>query len=541
MSLFKRLLTFGEDRNYVTGIAHYNVHEYREAIAAFLAVINKKNIKTRFYKSLATFYAAQAHRNLGTVAFAAGKFGEALQEFKKALSLNPEHVDLHFFMGICFNNMGDFANARKAFQAALDADPDHLPTRMKLAVVFHNLKMWTQAAATYQAILARKPGYADVHYRLGLALLGAGDLNGAVAAFEAAVAINPDYTDARIKAGICRAQLCHDKAALAHLQHVIARSPKYADVHYYIGLVHDHAGHYQAAAEALERAVGINPGYKDARLKLVSVYLRLSRHREALEVFRQTAAQAPEDEGLQLAGEIIHQRLAPLAPDSSDTAVVLEEILGDPGSIPEALQNACCQIDITPHFTEMISLVNVGGNEREGLPITRMLVPLFEEHVRAHPTYPDLRHGLGLLYMKLRQFDLAEAAFEEAVTLNPDYLKARIDLLKTKNQTGKYEDALVHGAYVLSRGVLYPDVFLAVGEARLALGRIDAALDAAASALKQKPSYADAYYLTGRALQRKARPAEAVAAFRQCLALSPAPGIRQAVQEALKALTPPEA
>ena len=98
------------------------------------------------YHNPSKFYAAQAYRNLGTVAFAAGKFSEALGQFQKALELNPEHADLNFFIGISFNNLGDFDHAVKAFIAALAVDPDHLPTQMKLAVVFHNLKLWDSAA-----------------------------------------------------------------------------------------------------------------------------------------------------------------------------------------------------------------------------------------------------------------------------------------------------------------------------------------------------------------------------------------------------------
>lgn len=538
MKFLKQLFSLGQDQDYKRGIDHFNAHRYREAIEAFRIVLDKKSAKKNLYYNLSKFYAAQAYRDLGTVAFAAGKHGEALEHFQKALELNPKHVDLSFFMGICFNNIGDFDQALKSFQTALAIDPEHLPSRMKLAVVFHNLQLWDSAATTYRSILLQKPEYADIHFRLGLSLLGAGKIDESIACFEEAVSINPNYVDARIKAGVVHAHKGNTRKAIEHLGYVITRSPDFADVHYLMGLVFDHEGKLEAAICALERAIEINPSFKDAKVKLATVYIKSTQFRKALEIFKSAADQAEEENGLKLAVNIIQKRLDHPDPDPAEIGKVLEEVLGDTGSISGTIEKSCCQIDISPHFTEMMSLVNVAEDTRETLPITQMLVPLFEEHVSKHPTYPDLRHSLGMLYFKLNRLDDAEASFREAVRINPNYIKARIDLLKTLKRKGIFDQALVHGEFVLSRGIKYPDVFVAMGEAEYALGRFDDALAHAESALAAKPSYAAAYYLTGQVLEQKGNRQEAVLAYSQCLEFEAPQGLKRDAREGIKRLSP---
>lgn len=537
MKILKQLFSLGEDQDYRRGIDHFNAHRYHQAIEAFRAVLNKRVPKKGLYHNLSRFYAAQAYRNLGTVAFAAGKFHEALEQFQHALELNPEHADLNFFIGISFNNLGDFDHAVKAFIAALAVDPDHLPTQMKLAVVFHNLKLWDSAATTYRSILLQRPEYADVHYRLGLALLGAGKIEDAIAAFEAALKINAEYVDARIKAGIAHAQQGKIDAALDHLCRVIAGSPEYADVHYLIGLVHEHGQNLEESARSLEQAVRINPAYKAAKVKLATICIRLRRFRDALAFFESAAEQAADDPGLQLAVEMIQNRLDQPFQDPVEIQKALEEVLGDTGSIPATIESSCCQIDITPHFTEMISLVNVAGDERETMPVSELLVPLFEDHVKTHPAYPDLRHSLGLLYLRLKRFDDAEKAFTEAVRLNPNYIKARVDLLKTLIRNKKFSQALPHGEFILSKGIKYPDVFLSLGEATCVLGNLDGALAYAENALAVKPSFTAAYCLMGRILEQTGKTREAILAYTQVMNLDAPRSLKQDAEEGIKRLS----
>jgi tetratricopeptide (TPR) repeat protein len=536
MKLLKRIFSLGEDENYRKGIDLFNDHEYQRAIEEFQRVVKGKKNRSGLYRNLSRFYSSQAYRNLGTIAFVAGKFGGALKQFREAMVLNSEHVDLNFYVGICLNNMGDFEGAMTAFKTALNADPDHLPTQMKLAVVFHNLKLWDDAVSSYRKILEQKPRYADINYRLGLAYLGEGDPDKAAQAFEAALEVNPNYTDARIKIGMTRALQGKADQAIDHLRSVVQRFEKYADVHYLIALVLENEKRFEDAIDALDQALNVNPSYKDAKIKIASLFVKTGRYEDALNAFKSISEMALEDNNLQIAMEVIQKRIAVEGESPESMEAVLEEVLGDTGTVAGTIEASCCQIDIAPHFTEMISLINLEGNERSVKPITELLIPLFEDYVKKHPTYPDLPHSLGTLYLKLRRFDAAERAFQEAVTLNSNYIKARINLMKTLKINKKFDLALPHGEFVISKGVEYPDVFLGVGEIHYALGRYEEALLNAEKAIEVKPSYAEAYYFSGQVLEKLNKKKHALFAYEQCLTLDAPERIRAFAKEALEKL-----
>jgi len=162
-----------------------------------------------------------------------------------------------------------------------------------------------------------------------------------------------------------------------------------------------------------------------------------------------------------------------------------------------------------------------------------MLVPLFEDYIKEHPTYPDLYHSMGILFVNLHQFGEAENAFKEAVRLNPNYINARINLLKILKTNEKYTQALPHGEYVLSRGITYPDVYQTLGEVQYALGLYDEALTNAGKALARKPFYAEAYYLTGKILESRNQVKDAISAFEQGLSFDAPEGLKEEAKAAL--------
>ena len=62
--------------------------------------------------------------------------------------------------------------------------------------------------------------------------------------------------------------------------------------------------------------------------------------------------------------------------------------------------------------------------------------------IHEHPTTPKLHGYLGFCYMKLNNFQAAEAAFRKAITLDPNYWEAGIKLAQCLDRLMKYKEAL---------------------------------------------------------------------------------------------------
>ena len=544
MKLFKRFLSFGSEDDYDSGIELYNQHLYPEAIECFKNILTKKSPATSLQHQLAQFYCSQAHRNLGVVLFTSGNILKALSEFRKALALNSKHLDLYYFIGICLNNVGKYHDALKTFEYVLEVDPENLPVKLKLAITLHNLKMWENAVEIYRNILLKNPEYADVHFRLGLALLGQGQPEQAMEEFGRAVEINPDYLDARIKLGITQIYLEKFDLADLNFSDLLEKYPEYSDLHYYKGLVLIGKQALDQALNYFKQALAVNPKYKEAKVKLAMIYCRKNNFINAFKELEEALLLDPNDQNLKtmtrIMRNIINQPsfLSPssLSPSSLSNAQAksrLTQLFNSQKPLTETLQEFGSQVDITLQFSEMISLIKLKNFSQEDIALWKMMIPYIQDYMKKHPDYPDLHNTLGILFLNLDKIEKAETSFEKAVELNPNYTQASINLLKILYQRRKYQPALDQGDKLIAKGIAYPDLYCAVGDINLALGRYEKALELAGKALSVKPGYAHAFFIQAAAYENLGDLKKAGESYRQCLNNSSGQALSKKADEAL--------
>jgi len=71
--------------------------------------------------------------NRGTTYFTAGKFKEAMEEFKTGIKIQPDLLDLHYNLGGTYFNLGMRNEAIKEFEQVLEIDPNYTPAKNALA------------------------------------------------------------------------------------------------------------------------------------------------------------------------------------------------------------------------------------------------------------------------------------------------------------------------------------------------------------------------------------------------------------------------
>lgn len=518
MSFLKRLFNLGvDDRSYEKGMFCYNRHMYKEAIEQFQNVLERKSPSASLDRNLARFYCAQAHRHIGIVLFATGNASSALLEFQKALELNPEHVDLYYFIGVCLNNIGRCKDAIDAFNHVIRCDPGHSPTKFSLAITFHNLKMWDRAISIYKDILKKNPDYADIHFHLGLAFLGQANLIEAIKAFQKALDINPNYVDARIKLGITQTYMGKFDEALGNFSFLIEKFPEYSDIHYFLGIIFASRNEIGKAVKCFNRSLQINPNYKNAKIKLAILYCREEKFDAALEELEGAGRLDADDKNLKRAILTMHDIVAEPSYSMRKKSEALDQILGGNKPLTEAIKEFNKHLDITPTFSEMLSLIKIKEFSKEDTSLWETLIPLVKDYLKQHPTFPDIYNTLGTLYLKLNQTKEAEKVFHEAIRLNPGYVQARINLCKTLKNLSKFQGALRHGEYLLSKKVSYPDVYCTMGEIYFSLSRYDEALHEAKRALKLRPQYPHANFLAAQSYEKLGQVKEAIQEYKKCL------------------------
>jgi tetratricopeptide (TPR) repeat protein len=121
------------------------------------------------------------------------------------------------------------------------------------------------------------------------------------------------------------------------------------------------------------------------------------------------------------------------------------------------------------------------------------------EVLEQHENFADLHNMLGIIYHDRGLFSKAQQHFERALTINPGYTEAALNLAVTCNDLGRYEDAKRIYAQALQRSQPAP-------------GEMDPFV---------KGKVANMYADIGEVYQTSGLFADAAAEFRKALALAP--------------------
>jgi len=165
--------------------------------------------------------------NLGVVLKTQGKLDEAAGNFRKVLKLRPEFMGAYLHLGNDCKEQGRIDDAAECFQNALRLKPDYVEARVNLGNVLKEQGRLDEAIESFRKVLALKPDYAEVHNNLGNVLQAQGKLDAAVESFGKALALEPDCIEAHTGMGAVLKDTGQFDAARAHLDRVLALEPDY--------------------------------------------------------------------------------------------------------------------------------------------------------------------------------------------------------------------------------------------------------------------------------------------------------------------------
>ncbi len=184
------------------------------------------------------------YSNRGIVLQAMGRYPEAVQSYKLALSLRPRAAEVLCNLGTVYQSMGDTASASKAFEECLTVVPD----------------------------------YALALEGLGTCKLRAQDLVAAEALTRRALALNPELPTALTNLGIAHWSAGRFEEARLALLEAIACAPGLPDAWDRLGVVYTEMNQIQEARQAFEKAAELGPNsLRQMRKRLLLSHVQRSR------------------------------------------------------------------------------------------------------------------------------------------------------------------------------------------------------------------------------------------------------------------------
>jgi serine/threonine protein kinase/Tfp pilus assembly protein PilF len=139
---------------------------------------------------------AEAHSARALALATEWKWTEAEPEFKRAIQLDPNNANAHYFYALAFlvpENRLEEAQAQ--YRTALSLDPLSSIVNTNYGIMLMCAKHYPESLAQFQKTLERDPNFAPAHYRLSQLYATTGRFADAVAEFHKAFSKTTEVTD----------------------------------------------------------------------------------------------------------------------------------------------------------------------------------------------------------------------------------------------------------------------------------------------------------------------------------------------------------
>ena len=161
----------------------------------------------------------------GGTAYRAGDYVSALEQYKKAVSLNPNDGDALNNLGQLHARNGDPAAAIPHLQKAAQLYPSVWAYRFNLAHAHGRLGEWSQAADDYRQASKLFPDDYVTHFNLGMALHKTGNEEAAVSEFQKGAGLAPSEPSFHLSLGMSYERLNRAADAVKSYEQYLALSP----------------------------------------------------------------------------------------------------------------------------------------------------------------------------------------------------------------------------------------------------------------------------------------------------------------------------
>src|SRR6266581_3712479 len=136
----------------------------------------------------------QLHIVIGRAYRESGLLPEAIEEFRKAIALDPGFPRTHYYLGLTYlmdEGQSKLSDALEEFKIELAANPDEYFANYYLGVVYIFQRKWDLAISFFQRAATIQPSNPDPYFQLGQAYQELDKHEQAIEVLKKAIALNP--------------------------------------------------------------------------------------------------------------------------------------------------------------------------------------------------------------------------------------------------------------------------------------------------------------------------------------------------------------
>jgi len=141
---------------------------------------------------------AEKHMLLGTAKFAAHDYPGALDDFHKAVEMNPDMPEVNSYYGQALFSNGHTEESQKYFEKELAHNPNDFQSNVHVGLLLKQDQKYDDALKFLKRALAGRPGDVAVRYQIALVKMAQGKDQVALDEMEEIVSESPKFLEAHV-------------------------------------------------------------------------------------------------------------------------------------------------------------------------------------------------------------------------------------------------------------------------------------------------------------------------------------------------------
>ncbi len=226
---------------------------------------------------------ARAITNRGNAYANRGQWDMAIEDYSRALRIDPKFPITLISRGLAYKNLGHFDKAIADYTRAVGIDPNNTITYSNRGICYFNLGEREKAIDDFTRAIELDPGNTDAYSNRSASFQMTGQLDKAIADVNKAISLQPDHYKALSNRGAIYDKLNQSDKAIADYSRAIELNPGFVNAYVNRGSVYLKSGLLDKALADYSRAIEIDPKNKEAYFNRGVIYANLGQRDKAID------------------------------------------------------------------------------------------------------------------------------------------------------------------------------------------------------------------------------------------------------------------
>jgi len=138
-------------------VLYNDLGKYQEAKKLYGNLQKKKGNSSHDIEPVLKGKLSNMHADVGDTYRSVGLYKHAVEEYKKALALNPAYVDIRTKLGIALRELGQLESSLKELKTVAKEDPRYIMAKIQLGITHYSLKKLSEAKKEWESVLHQDP------------------------------------------------------------------------------------------------------------------------------------------------------------------------------------------------------------------------------------------------------------------------------------------------------------------------------------------------------------------------------------------------